>query len=552
VTYRAGDFTYRPEFPRMSSLGDIYALVVRVIGVTICETHCENTKETIMRAPASHSILRPIAGSLGALALLALAACGGGSSSSSATPPVSQPPPAPTTGTVTVLLTDAPTDQFCQILATIESIDLLGANGPTNVFTGPETVDILGMRNFTDVFSIADGVPVGTYEKIRLTLSDLALVSCVDGVPVPESEWIRPKRPGNGKLDLNPRGEFQVVGGETLVIEIDMDMTKSLHIVKAGRSGQWIFRPVVFVTIAPDDTKLVRVFGEVRTLEGTRFELCPAASPSSMGDCEMNGTPDGKRCLDVATDAKTGVFGEDGLPSGLGGVVAGDPLTAIGFLESYYTGSGSSRTSRLRLNSVVVELGPLDTFERIAGTVATAPGGNDIFEFTPNGGAAAIDALLQSGTRIFAIGSNEELDAGFIQPGTVGEVDGVFADPSTDPVTEPLRTALIVLEEGATAPEVSLIERKIDATTPADPATTPPSGRITLEPTDPVAAYDCVKTTIDTRILQITETATSSETEEVEFGTLAVDDVIDVYGSEDPADSTCVIADTVQKYVPAP
>jgi hypothetical protein len=113
-------------------------------------------------------------------ALVTLAACGGGGGSSSATPPVSQPPPAPTTGTVAMLLTDAPTDQFCQILATIESIDLLGANGPTNVFTGPETVDILGMRNFSDVFSIADGVPVGTYEKIRLTLSDLALVECND------------------------------------------------------------------------------------------------------------------------------------------------------------------------------------------------------------------------------------------------------------------------------------------------------------------------------------------------------------------------------------
>lgn len=505
-----------------------------------------------MRASESHSLLRPIAGSLGAVALVTLAACGGGGGSSES-PPVSQPPPAPTTGTVAVLMTDAPTDQFCQILATVERIDLLGASGPTTVFTGPETVDILGMRNFSDVFAIADGVPVGTYEKIRLTLSDLALVECNDaGEPEPESGWDRPKLPGNGKLDLNPRGSFQVVGGETLIIELDLDMTKSLHLVKAGNSGRWQFRPVVFVTIAPDDTKLVRVFGEVRTLDGTRFELCPAASPSSTGDGAMNGTPDGKRCLDVATDAQTGIFGEDGLPSGLGGVVAGDPLTAIGFLESYYTGGGSSRTSRLRLNAVVVELGPIDTFERIAGAVATAPGGNSIFEFTPNGAPAAIDVLLQSGTRIFAIGSNEELNSGFIQPGTVGEVDGVFADPTTDPVTEPLRAALIVLEEGATAPAVSLIDRKIDATTPADPATTPPSGRITLEPTDPVAAYDCVKTTVDTRILKITESATSSETEEVEFGTLAVDDVIDVYGSVDPADSTCVIADTVQKYVPAP
>jgi len=507
-----------------------------------------------MRDYTGTPFFRPAIGALAAVALLALAACGGGSGSTSqsAPPPAAQPPATPTTGTVVVLMTDAPTDEFCRIYATVEAINLLGANGPTSVFTGPETIDILGLRNFTDVFSIADGVPVGTYEKIRLTLSDLALVRCVDGVEVPESQWIHPNLPGNGKLDLNPRGSFQVVGGETLVIEIDLDMTKSLHLVKAGNSGRWQFRPVIFVTIAPDDTKLVRVFGEMRTLDGMRFELCPTASPASTGDGSMNGTPDSKRCLDVATDGRTGIFGEDGLPAGLGGV--GDPLTAIGFLSSYYTGSGSSRSSRLLLDAVVIELGPIDAFERIAGAVATAPGGNDIFEFLPSAAdpANAIDVLLQSGTRIFAIASKAELTAAALQPGTVGEVDGVFANPTTDPVTEPLRASLIVLEEGASAPEVSLIDRSIASTAAADPATTPPSGTITLAAVDP-PALNCVKTTVDTRILKITQTATSSETEAVGFGTLAAGDAVDVYGRVDPADSTCVIAATVQVYVtPAP
>jgi hypothetical protein len=339
-------------------------------------------------------------------------------------------------------------------------------------------------------------------------------------------------------------------------------MEKSLHLVQAGNSGKWQFRPVVFVTIRPDDTKLVRVFGEVRDLDGMRFELCPVEPASSMDDDQDSDSNDGNmgddddsgECLDVHTDGNTGIFGEDGLPVGLGSVANGDLLTAIGFLRAHDDDDdGDSRMDDLRLDAVVLEIGPVDTFERFAGAVATAPGGNDIFEFLPNEAAAPIDVLLQSGTRIFAIGSNAEIDAGAIQPGTLGEVDGVFADPTTTPVTEPLRSSLIVLEQGATAPDVSLLNRKIDATTPADPATTPPSGRITLEPTDPVAAYDCVKTTVDTRILKITETANSSETEQVEFGTLAVDDVIDVYGSQDPSDATCVIADTIQKYVaPAP
>jgi hypothetical protein len=518
-----------------------------------------------MRATATNSFLRPLAGSLGALALATLAACGGGGGGGDATtPPVSQPPPAaPATGTVAVLLTDAPTDQFCQILATVDSIELLSDNGSrTSVFTGPETIDVLAMRNYTDVFSIATAVPVGTYEKIRLTLSDLALVECDDaGEPEPEAGWDRPKLPGNGKLDLNPRGSFQVVGGETMIIELDLDMEKSLHLHQTG-NGKWQFRPVVFVTIRPDDTKLVRVFGEVRDLDGMHFELCPVEPASSMDDDQDSDSNDGNmgndddsgECLDVYTDGNTGIFGEDGLPVGLGGVANGDLLTAIGFLRAHDDDDdGDSHMDDLRLDAAVLELGPVDAFERIAGAVTTAPGGNDIFEFTPDGAAAAIDVLLQSGTRIFAIGSNEELDAGFIQPGTVGEVDGVFADPTTDPVTEPLRAALIVLEEGASAPEVALVGREIASTEAAAPPTDPATGKITLTALDPPAAIDCVKTTAATRLLRITETANSSETAEIVFGDLAAGDEVDVYGSVDPDDATCAIADTVQVYAtPAP
>jgi hypothetical protein len=511
------------------------------------------------------SSARRLAGALGALALGTLAACGGGGGGADAgpTPPVSQPP-APTTGTVALLFTDAPTHDFCQILATVESVDLLSGNGGrTTIFTGPETIDVLAMRNYTDVFSVAAEVPAGSYEKIRLTLSDLALVECADdGSPEPESGWDHPKLPGNGKLDLNPRGSFQVIGGETMLIEIDLDMEKSLHLVSAGNSGRWQFRPVVFVTIRPDDTKLVRVFGEVRDLDGTRFELCPVEPASSMDDDEdsdasdgnMNDDDDSGRCLDVYTDGKTGIFDETGAPAGLSALANGDLLTAVGFLRAHDDDDdGDSRADDLRLDAVVLEFGESGTYERIAGVVATAPGTNDIFEFLADAASTPIDVLLQSGTRYFAIGSNEEIDPGAIQPGTAGEVDGVFTDPATDPKTQPLRAALIVLEQGASAPAVSLLGRKIDATTPSAPATTPPSGRITLEPAVPAAAYDCVKTTVDTRILKITETAGSSETEEVEFGTLAVDDVIDVYGSEDPSETACVIADTVQKYAtPAP
>ena len=485
--------------------------------------------------------LRPALLGIAAATLMTLTACGSGGDSGSS----GGNPPAPTTGEVTILLTDGPTDAFCQILATVERIDLLGGSGtPTNVFTGPETVDVLALHNYSDVFAIAPAVPVGTYSKVRMTLSDLALVEC-DGAgnPEPEADWEHPHLPGNGKLDLNPRGSFEVVGGEGLVIELDMDMEKSLHVHQTGQ-GKWQFRPVIFVTIRPDDTKLVRVFGKVRDLDGTTFELCPVEPVSSM-DHDSPGA--GGECLDVFTDGNTGIFDETGSP---GAVANDDLLTAIGFLGLYDDDDGDSRTDDLRLDAVVIEIGPLDTFQRIQGAVVSAPGNNDLFVFDPtpaDDATNAIDVRLQSGTRIFAIGSNEELTSAALQPGTTGEVDGVFTDPATD--GEPLKSSLIVLDQDTT-PAVVLTDAVIDNPIPADDDADPATRRFTV---DTASLTDkCVKTDAGTRYLRITESPSTSETAEIAFADLAAGDTVDVFGSVDTVDDTCVLADTIQKYVTAP
>jgi len=487
---------------------------------------------------------------LGLAAVLSLSACGGGGSSNDGNGSAigGGDSPSLTTGTVAVLMTDAPTDDFCHIYATVESIDLLGTSGtPTNVFVGPETVDLLQMRNYTDFFSIDTAVPIGSYEKVRLTLSDLALVECNDaGVPEDEELWEHPRLPGNGKMDLNPRGMFEVIGGETLVIELDMDMNKSLHVHQTG-NGRWQFRPVIFVTISPDDSKLVRVFGEVRNLGSSTFELCPV-EPASSPDPNVPSEP-AAECIDVVTDANTGIFDETGSPVGLSAVANGDLLTAIGFLSLHDDMDGDSRMDDLLLNAAVLELGPLDTFARIRGAVVSSPGNNDLFEFD---GAPAdpltgvFDVLLQSGTRIFALGSNDELTSAALQPGTEGEVDGVFTDPLTS--GEPLKSSLIVLDQDTT-PDVAILDATIDTIAEivdGDPAT----NRLTVDAGTLVD--QCVKTDAATRYLLITESATSSETTEITFADLAAGNSVDVYGAADPVEpTTCVLADTIQKYVPA-
>ena len=498
--------------------------------------------------PVSSSISFRRLGVLGAAAaaLVALAACGGGGSGTGDSSGTSDPT-APTTGKVAILFTDGATDEFCQILATVESIELLGESGSrTSVFNGPETVDILAMRNYTDFFAINPDVPIGTYEKVRLTLADVALVHCDDqGVPEPEADWDHPSLPGNGKLDLNPRSTFEVIGGETLVIELDMDMEKSLHVHQTG-NGKWQLRPVIFVTIRPDDSKLVRVFGEARNVSSSTFELCPVEPVSSI---DTGSSTPSTECLDVFTDADTGIFDETGTRVDLSSVVSGDRLTAIGFLMIYDDADGDTRMDDLRLDAAVVELGNQGTFERIVGTVVSAPGNNDLFVFdpTPPGDATnAIDVRLQSGTHIFALGSNEELTSAALQPGTPGEVDGVFTTP---PGGEPLKSSLIVLDTDTT-PAVSLLDAVIENPIPPDDDPTTPATRRFSVIVD--ALTTCVKTDGGTSYLEITETVDTSETTEITFTDLVAGDTVDVFGIDDASEPACVLADTVQKYVTAP
>src|SRR5262245_12642202 len=106
---------------------------------------------------------------LGALLIASLSGCGGGSSDMA-------PPTSAQRATVGILLTDAPSDTFSEINATITSVDLLGSGGPQNVFSGSRTVDLLSLDGTSDLFALANDVVPGTFNKIRLTLSKLELV----------------------------------------------------------------------------------------------------------------------------------------------------------------------------------------------------------------------------------------------------------------------------------------------------------------------------------------------------------------------------------------
>jgi hypothetical protein len=326
-----------------------------------------------------------------------LAACGGSSS-----PGDTVVSPSQTTGTVGMLFTDGPTDEFDRILITVNEVSLLPADedaAPVEIFSGEETFDLLELRDFTDFFAVAEDVPAGDYRKVRMRISNIDLVALNDQGAVERIE--QPRITGNGKLDLNPRsgGPITLEGGDTLLIRLDLDAEKSFLVVRAGASGQYIFRPVVFVDIEDElRDRLVRLFGTIGAIEESesRFELCELQRIQGAGTAS-NG------CVMIRTDDDTGLFGANGLPIALSTLQTGDTATAIGFFVG-------ERINDLRiLDALVVQHGPrLDSgtsASRYSGFTTTSIDGNRRFNLRldpPVQGLTedTLDIALQAGAAL--------------------------------------------------------------------------------------------------------------------------------------------------------
>jgi hypothetical protein len=252
--------------------------------------------------------------------VLFAASCGGGGGSNGAAGGLGDSLAPADTGTVTVLATDAETDLFSEVNLTIIRAEFLGGEGGSELlFEGEKTINLLALANVTELLSVAE-VPAGSYNKIRLTLTQIELVFHDEERP-PEY----PRLPGNGKLDINPRGAFYVDSDNPLTIQLDFDAEKSIKIVGTG-SGKFNFRPVVFTKEVENsfDTKLIRQTGVVRNLadSGGSFDLCLVDS----------GESDEEDCMHVVTGGDTAIFNESGESIGPGDLENGVIATVVGRL----------------------------------------------------------------------------------------------------------------------------------------------------------------------------------------------------------------------------
>jgi hypothetical protein len=260
--------------------------------------------------------------------------------------------------------------------------------------------------------------------------------------------------PANGKIDLNPRGPFEVSPDWTTVIKLDIDARRSFQVVATG-NGKLQFRPVVFVDVFQGNiivpNRLVRVFGAVEpgsievgdtAGDGTddSFRLCQLEFISQVSGPVL-GDPDA--CVRVYADGGPSLFDDTGAVVDFSAVDEGQLLTAVGFLVD-----SDDAGAVLGLNSVVVALGDrrpddVDGWGTIQGLVTSDPASSatcvapdSCFDFDPDD-ADPVITRMQPGTRVFSA-DGPELAQTDVGAGDVVSIDAL-------PVGGEEYAALIVL-----------------------------------------------------------------------------------------------------------
>jgi len=194
-----------------------------------------------------------------------LVSCGGGGSGGSSVAGSSG------TGTVAVSIADNPTDDYSAIWVRITEVSLLP--GPVVIFESQagKEINLLEHRDNNDyLLKVNYKVPAGTYDKIRLKISDIwaepkpgTAAVCTDNIKLPSN-----------KIDLNPQGTFKVTPGGTLAIRLDFAANAAFDLHPAGNSGKCIFRPVIFVDIG----------------EGIPVQKCPQVIAGTIAEITYNNT----------------------------------------------------------------------------------------------------------------------------------------------------------------------------------------------------------------------------------------------------------------------
>jgi len=454
-----------------------------------------------------HQLYRFVMGMLGFSLALGLAACGGGgggSDSGTASAP---------TGRVALLLTDATTDDFTSIELTVTKIELLSEDlGIHPIWYGSEKIDLLDLSEHAELFAVGE-VPAGLYDKMRLHVGEDSLV-LVAKDPATETDY---RLPGS-KIDLNPRGKFEVTPGEVLYVEMDFDANKTLAFSKGG-----IFRPVAFVTVLePDDgsvddaQKLTRIRGEIESVGTDSFVLChPNVTTADY-------------CAPVLLGSLTSVFKDEGGTLVTGSVLAGDvSQTAVAY--------GRVDLEAHALDAVVVAVGDTFLTRPLRGEILAVDEMNETLSFLLEDDRVAAEGPLTVGyglARFFKCSGAELTEAEIaalpgLLTGRDARVDGLY-----DAEAQTLQATMVIVKvcEEAEGREGTIAD---------DPDPVELRARVRMEvkgsPTEPIEF--CAQFSVGTSILRERTSASVESGYELvpsTFGELGRGQRVDLFGQEVP------------------
>ncbi len=498
------------------------------------------------------------------LATMISACGGGGSAANNDTGGTDQPAP-PATGTIGLVLTDKPTDELSAINVDITEATLIGGPGQQTVFEGNMRINLLDLENFGQPLAFGT-VEAATYSKLRLRMADLEIVDN-------DGNSFNPPLPAGGKLDLSDPAGITIAPGRTLLVDIDFDANKSVHVIETGNGG-YRLRPVVKVKFLdgglPD--KLAR-------LEGTVAEVLDAAN----GRLLVCATDNPDACLVVMLGDTGCVLDADGLPTTFDTLSVDDEVTVIGRYrhendddgdsdsdfdsdsdsDSDFDSDGDSdgasdsdadsdsdsdsdvnddgdsdgdsdsdaSVSDVELEALIIAAG---STEQVRGTVNSEGAAAGSFEFVARDGTEYLVEIQADCTRILDA-DGEPLPADALMIGVGVEVDGVVIEPATDDALPTLRAGLIFVDDDDDAELL-----KGEVATPI------------VEPTFMLAASTgdiCVEVNEDTIITTISSTSDSSEMNNGTFGDLAEGLNVEVYG--ELGDSGCFVAEEIVIELPA-
>lgn len=372
-------------------------------------------------------------------------------------------------------------------------------------------------------------------------------MSNIELVDTDTGEKFYPKLPGNGKLDLNPRGSFDIVAGDTLSIQLDIDANKSIHIVGNGKN-KYQFRPVVFIDIVTDtfNERYVQLHGDIAAIDHTdnSFNLCNTDIPLRTGDNIADTISNA--CLRVETGDAPAIFGIDGKPALFTDLVNGQPATVLGRLQrdvvvddnsaaeaNVNTGNDDRKLDDLVLKASLIELGELNAFQKLNGTAQSAVDVNDQFIMDVAAGQGylipyALNVQLQTGTMLINR-KGAPVASSVIGTGQLVSVRGVV-----DGVSDTLYASVIVIDTDITT--------KLSGDIGINPDNTCGFALIGTAEGDISVATDA-----DTKAFKVNDGASDP----IDISELTAPLMADVYGTLNGI-SGCFDADTIIVYESAP